>query len=146
VRRVLGYTTLGLTVFISWPLHIIAPLFGLFIIIVTFMDDGWVAGLLSILFVAIGLWLVEIVIGIIALPLAAISASLLGREVEQKPLVKKTKPKFPGSLWILPIFFGVIGGIIAAFIVDLKYKASWWELLVAGVIVTVLWFLIIALI
>ena len=50
---------------------------------------------------------------------------------------KPSKNKFPGALWLLPIFFGVIGGIIAALIASIKYNASWWELLVGGICITI---------
>jgi len=44
--------------------------------------------------------------------------------------------RFPGVLWLMPIFFGIIGGVLAAMIASLKYEASWWELVVVGLIVT----------
>ena len=44
--------------------------------------------------------------------------------------------KFPSVLWILPICFGMIGGLAAALIASLKYQASWWELFAAGCIVS----------
>ena len=47
------------------------------------------------------------------------------------------KNRFPGILWLLPICFGVIGGTVAAFISSMKYQASWWELFVAGLLVSV---------
>ncbi len=46
------------------------------------------------------------------------------------------KSRFPGVLWLLPIFFGVLGGTIAAMIASMKYQASWWELFVTGLIIT----------
>ena len=46
------------------------------------------------------------------------------------------KKQFPGVLWLLPIMFGLLGGLTAALISGLKYKASWWELFLAGCIVT----------
>ncbi len=45
------------------------------------------------------------------------------------------KGNFPGILWLLPLFFGIAGGIVAALIASLKYQASWWELLAGGFIV-----------
>jgi len=51
---------------------------------------------------------------------------------------KPTRKRFPGVLWLLPLFLGVVGGIIAALISALKYQASWWELLVVGIIMTFL--------
>jgi len=58
--------------------------------------------------------------------------------VEKLPIPKPIRKSFPGTLWLLPIFFGFIGGIIAALIADIKYQASWWELLVAGILINVL--------
>lgn len=46
------------------------------------------------------------------------------------------KKQFPGVLWLLPIMFGILGGFVAALISSLKYGASWWELFLAGSIVT----------
>jgi len=52
---------------------------------------------------------------------------------------KGMKRRFPGVLWILPIIFGLLGGIVAALISSLKYQASWWELFVAGLLITAAW-------
>jgi len=46
--------------------------------------------------------------------------------------------KFPAVLWLLPIFLGIVGGVAAALIANLEYKASWWELLVAGGVISFL--------
>ena len=51
---------------------------------------------------------------------------------------RATKNRFPGVLWLLPIFFGLLGGIVAAMISSMKYQASWWELATVGGIITVL--------
>ena len=56
--------------------------------------------------------------------------------VEKPPIPKPIRKNFPGTLWLLPIFFGIVGGLIAALIADLKYQASWWELLVLGIIIS----------
>ena len=48
------------------------------------------------------------------------------------------KRSFPGVLWLLPICFGLFGGIVAGLIASLKYQASWWELAVAGFAVSFL--------
>ena len=56
------------------------------------------------------------------------------------------KKGFPMVLWLLPIFFGLFGGIIAALISNLKYEASWIELFMVGLILQIglalLWFLL----
>jgi hypothetical protein len=51
---------------------------------------------------------------------------------------KRGRRTFPGILWLLPICFGLLGGIIAALIADMKYHASWWELLITGLVLTFL--------
>jgi uncharacterized membrane protein len=51
-------------------------------------------------------------------------------------------PSFPGILWILPICFGVIGGVIAALISSLKYGAGWWGLFITGFIISAVTFLV----
>lgn len=48
------------------------------------------------------------------------------------------RERFPGILWLLPIFFGLTGGILAGFISSLKYQDSWWELVLAGFVVSCL--------
>ena len=63
--------------------------------------------------------------------------------VEKPPIPKPIQKSFPGALWLLPIFFGIIGGIIAALIADMKYQASWWELFVVGIFMSVLGIVII---
>jgi len=45
------------------------------------------------------------------------------------------KRRFPGVLWLLPICFGLFGGVIAGLVASLKYQASWWELVVGGLII-----------
>ena len=51
------------------------------------------------------------------------------------------KTKYPGTLWLLPLLLGIFGGIAAALIADIKYHASWWELFVVGLIMSVLSFI-----
>ena len=57
------------------------------------------------------------------------------------------KKRFPAALWLLPLFFGLVGGIIAALISNLKYEASWIELFMVGLILQIglalLWFLLV---
>lgn len=46
---------------------------------------------------------------------------------------------FPGSLWLFPIFFGLLGGIIASLIADMKYNAGWLELFIVGLILQLMY-------
>lgn len=62
-----------------------------------------------------------------------------------KPLTSATKPiskGFPGALWLLPIFLGIIGGIIASIIAGTVYHAKWWPLLVGGIMLTIIWYIV----
>ena len=49
------------------------------------------------------------------------------------------KKRFPGVLWLLPILFGIIGGVVASLIASLKYEATWWPLFVVGLAISFLW-------
>ena len=42
-----------------------------------------------------------------------------------KDVAVDEKPRFPGVLWLLPIFFGLLGGIISAMISSIKYHSIW---------------------
>ncbi len=58
------------------------------------------------------------------------------------------RQRFPGALWLLPIFFGPIGGITASLIANMKYGAKWWGLLLVGFLVplsaALIWFAFLA--
>lgn len=56
------------------------------------------------------------------------------------------KRRFPGVLWLLPICFGLFGGVVAGLIASMKYQASWWELVVAGFIINLAVYVLIFLI
>ena len=53
------------------------------------------------------------------------------------------KQRFPGVLWLLPIGFGLFGGVVAGLIASMKYQASWWELVVAGLLINLAIFVMI---
>ena len=61
-------------------------------------------------------------------------------------MTKTEDKRFPGALWLLPIFFGLFGGIVAALIANLKYGAHWMELFLVGLLLQVagfmFWFLV----
>ena len=53
----------------------------------------------------------------------------------------ETSGAFPSVLWLLPVFFGLLGGVIAALIANEKYGASWSELVIGGAVVSTLEFI-----
>ena len=63
-------------------------------------------------------------------------ARIAAKEQIENEKKEITARKFPGVLWLLPIFFGLLGGIVAAMISSMKYQASWWELFTVGLIIT----------
>jgi hypothetical protein len=44
----------------------------------------------------------------------------------------------PGGLWVLPIFLGIIGGVIAMIISNIAYHESGWQFFIVSILVTVL--------
>jgi hypothetical protein len=47
----------------------------------------------------------------------------------------------PGGLWVLPIFLGVVGGVIAMIISNIAYHKSGWEYLIISILITILAYL-----
>ena len=58
--------------------------------------------------------------------------------------VKPQSQGFPKSLYLLPVLFGVIGGIIGALIVARVYKTKWWQMILVGIITSVIAYVIYA--
>jgi hypothetical protein len=52
------------------------------------------------------------------------------------------KKGFPGTLFLLPIFLGTIGGITGAIIAVKVYKSKWWQMIVVGIIMNLVWYAI----
>lgn len=52
--------------------------------------------------------------------------------------------RFPNALYLLPIFFGIFGGIVAALIAAQKYKVKWWQLIVLGLLSSALVYIVLA--
>ena len=66
-----------------------------------------------------------------------------GNELEagSKTCVKcGTGVDFPGTLYLLSIFLGLIGGIIGALIAAKVYQSSWWKLIAVGILMTFCWY------
>jgi hypothetical protein len=65
----------------------------------------------------------------------------------QTPVIPIPQKKgLPGSMYILPVFFGIIGGIIGALIAAKAYKTKWWPMLVVGLASSIVSWLIYALV
>ncbi len=54
----------------------------------------------------------------------------------------QSQGQFPGVLWVLPILFCVLGGVIGAIIAGTIYKANWWGLLLVGFVMLFIYFAI----
>jgi uncharacterized membrane protein YeaQ/YmgE (transglycosylase-associated protein family) len=58
--------------------------------------------------------------------------------------VKPQSKGFPKSLYLLPVCFGIIGGIIGALIAARVYKTKWWQIILVGIITSVIAYVIYA--
>lgn len=78
MKKLFGYLFLGLGLLIFWPIQIGLGLYGLYYIIMAFINSGVIAGLISILIVGVGLSIIYIIIHIVAAPYMLLVGSLLG--------------------------------------------------------------------
>ena len=78
MKRLTGYLLLGFGLLILWPVQIGLGLYGLYYIIMAFLNAGIVAGLISIPIVGVILAITYIVIGVLVMPYTALVGSLLG--------------------------------------------------------------------
>lgn len=79
-RKILGYLLFGLGFLILWPLQIGIGLYGLYFIIMIFIEGNILAGIISIFAVGFGVWLIRLIIGIASMPYVALVSWLLERE------------------------------------------------------------------
>jgi len=56
--------------------------------------------------------------------------------VIQMPISASPGNSFPGIYWLLPIFCGIIGGIIGAILAQDIHKASGKNLIIVGIVIT----------
>jgi len=121
MKRIIGYILVGLCFLISWPVHLAAYGYGIYYIVKTFLDDGVGSGILSIFMVGFGLWVIEMVIGLITLPLGILAASLVGdeerklalQEVElERKSIQTTRTGKTTAGAILMIIAGVVGIVV----------------------------------
>lgn len=80
MKKIVGYILVGLGFLILWPIRIGLPLFALGYIIFMFLNQGILAGLLSILIAGVVVGLIEFAIGLVTTPLAVLAAVLLEKK------------------------------------------------------------------
>jgi hypothetical protein len=49
------------------------------------------------------------------------------------------RERCPGVLWLLPIFMGFFGGIVASVIAGCAFRSRWWDLFIIGFLVQVVY-------
>ena len=86
MRKALGYLLYGLGLLIFWPVQIGLGLYGLYYIIMAFINTGVVAGLISIPIVGIILAIIGFIIHILATPYTFLTSWLLEGEERKKQL------------------------------------------------------------
>ena len=100
MKRFVGYLIFGLGLLIFWPVQIGLALYGLYYIIMAFIDAGVIAGLISIPIVVACLTVTYIVIHLLVIPYMVVVNSLLGkrkerlREIDAQYFVEKRNAEF----------------------------------------------------
>jgi hypothetical protein len=89
VKKVIGYPLLILVIIVNWAIRIGLPIYGVYYIVTTFIDDGVVAGLISIPVVIIVVGIIELVLDFIMFPFALLASFLLDQN----------RPAEPGKGW-----------------------------------------------
>lgn len=85
MKRGFGYFLMAIILPLSWVIRIGLPIYGIYYIVKTFIDDGTIAGLISIPVVMIGIAIIEFVLDFAMFPLALAIAFLLDEERPTKP-------------------------------------------------------------
>ena len=85
MRKAIGYIFFATMLIVSWGIRLGLPIFGIYYIIKTFIDDGVIAGLISIPVTMIIIGIIEFVLGFAMFPFAMLVYFLLDQERPSKP-------------------------------------------------------------
>jgi flagellar basal body-associated protein FliL len=91
VKKAVGYFLMGLGWLIFWPVQIGIAIYAIYYIITTFINNGVIAGLVSIPIAGICLAVFYFLVHIIAIPYSALVSSLLGTEKRQRELWERQR-------------------------------------------------------
>jgi hypothetical protein len=89
MKKAIGYPLLILVMIVNWGIRLGLPIYGIYYIVTTFIDDGVVAGLISIPLVMIAVGIIEWVLEFIMFPFTLLVVFLLDQE----------RPAEPGKGW-----------------------------------------------
>jgi len=89
VKKAIGYPLFILLMIVNWGIRLGLPIYGIYYIVTTFIDDGVVAGLISIPVVVIAVGIIEFALEFILFPFTLLVVFLLDQE----------RPAEPGKGW-----------------------------------------------
>lgn len=89
MKKAIGYPLFILLMIVNWGIRLGLPIYGIYYIVTTFIDDGVVAGLISIPVVMIAVGIIEFVLDFIMFPFTLLVVFLLDQE----------RPAEPGKGW-----------------------------------------------
>jgi hypothetical protein len=89
MKKAIGYPLLILVLIVSWGIRIGLPIYGIYYIVTTFIDDGVIAGLISIPVVMIVVGIIEFILDFIMFPFTLLVSFLLDQG----------RPAQPGKGW-----------------------------------------------
>lgn len=85
MRKAIGYVLFILVLVVSWGIRLGLPIFGIYYIVKTFIDDGVIPGLISIPVAMIGIAIIEFVLDFAMFPFSFLVYFLLDEERPAKP-------------------------------------------------------------
>lgn len=85
VRRACGYFLMAIILPLSWLIQLGLPIYGIYYIVKTFIDDGVIAGLISIPVTMIAITFLEFGLGFVMMFPSTLVAFLLDQERPTKP-------------------------------------------------------------
>ena len=106
MKRLTGCLLLGFGLLIFWPVQIGLGLYGLYYIIMAFINAGVIAGLISIPIVGVILAITYIIIHLLTMPYILLVHSLLEnkkqelnlREIKNQKVIENRRAEFEGEM------------------------------------------------